>query len=97
MSHRLFAEILLALAGSLCVADATWADASTASISGNVVAAGASAPISGAKISVFRWGINTFSLVGDTTTDADGNYQVDGIDTQGGFPSMYKLTRATTA
>ena len=70
------------LIASLGAGEATGAGASTGSISGNVIATGSAAPIPGATITVFRYGIFSFQPVATTTTDADGNYLVDGLEPQ---------------
>ena len=62
------------------VTDSALADATTGSVSGNVVAAGSATPIPGATITVFRYGINSFQPIATTTTDNDGNYLVTGIE-----------------
>lgn len=78
-----FSKALLALTSAVC---AHTACADPVSISGTVVAAGSSAPINGARVSLFQWGINSFPLLATTTTGADGSYQLDGIEAFPGFP-----------
>jgi len=77
---RFCLSVIFALVASLGLTDFAWADATAVSISGNVVASGSAAPMPGTTITVFRYGIFSFQPVATTTTDANGNYLVEGLE-----------------